>query len=534
MKHNEEIMNILEAYDLGSSFRLAGELAGCDHHTVARYVALRDQGCPPTMPARRARTIDAYLAKIEEWVERSHGKLRADVAQDKLEALGYRGAARTTRRAVAAVKVAYQRGERRRFRPWLPEPGLWLQWDYSDGPRVERRPTWLFCAWLAWSRFRVVLPIWDKRLPTVLACLDTTLRRIGGVPTYALTDNEKTVTLEHIAGVPIRHPEMVAFGRHYGLTIATCVPHDPQSKGGSEATVRIAQADLVPTEANLRAQYEHFAELRVACDAWGDVVNARPHRATRCPPQERLVEEQRRLHPLPMQPYTAAYGVTRRVGSTIPVVQFAAGEYSVPEAYAGETVWVREQDDEVVVVVLDQERRGSPGGAREIARHRRTGPGQPRHDPAHFGPAPAGPLQRLPRATSAEEAAFLALGPGASAWLQAAAAMGAGRLRAKLARAVELAHLHGVSAVNAALAVAAERERFGEEDLASLLRHQATVRPGVPDQPQQASDAHSLQGGTASWRGFGTPASTAPSVPPTTGATVTRAATVLAAEGVRR
>jgi hypothetical protein len=31
------------------------------------------------------------------------------------------------------------------------------------------------------------------------------------------------------------------------------VPADPQTKGGSEATVRIAKADLVPTDHNLRA-----------------------------------------------------------------------------------------------------------------------------------------------------------------------------------------------------------------------------------------------------------------------------------------
>ena len=37
-------MNILEAYDLTGSFRDAGELAGCSHHTVARYVRARDEG----------------------------------------------------------------------------------------------------------------------------------------------------------------------------------------------------------------------------------------------------------------------------------------------------------------------------------------------------------------------------------------------------------------------------------------------------------------------------------------------------------
>ena len=171
------------------------------------------------------------------------------------------GSERTTRRAVADAKATYRAGHRRRFRPWLPEPGLWFQWDYADGPLVDGRKTWLWCAWLAWSRFRVVLPIRDKTLPTVIACIDATLRRFGGVPTYGLSDNEKTLTLDHIARIAVRHPTMVEVGRHYGLTLASCVPADPQSKGGSEATVRIASADLVPTDANLLPSYSSFAEL---------------------------------------------------------------------------------------------------------------------------------------------------------------------------------------------------------------------------------------------------------------------------------
>ncbi len=37
-----------------------------------------------------------------------------------------------------------------------------------------------------------------------------TLRILGGAPTYLLTDNEKTVTIEDVAGVAVRHPEVVA------------------------------------------------------------------------------------------------------------------------------------------------------------------------------------------------------------------------------------------------------------------------------------------------------------------------------------
>jgi hypothetical protein len=64
------------------------------------------------------------------------------------------------------------------------------------------------------------------------------------------------------------------------MTLRTCVPADPQSKGGAEATVRIAKADLVPTDANLLEEYGRFAELEAACPAFCAEVNARPHGAS--------------------------------------------------------------------------------------------------------------------------------------------------------------------------------------------------------------------------------------------------------------
>ena len=126
MKHAEEIMNILEAFDLTNCYRTAGELAGCDHHTVAHYVTARDAGTLTGAPVRRDQLIDPFLAKVEEWMELSHGKIRADAAHEKLLAMGYAGSERTTRRAVAVVRRAWAVGHRRVHRPWVPEPGLWL------------------------------------------------------------------------------------------------------------------------------------------------------------------------------------------------------------------------------------------------------------------------------------------------------------------------------------------------------------------------------------------------------------------------
>jgi hypothetical protein len=64
---------------------------------------------------------------------------------------------------------------------------LWLQWDYGDGLQVQGVSAVLFCAWLAWSRFRLLVPLRDKTLPSVVIGLDWTLRAVGDVPTYALT-----------------------------------------------------------------------------------------------------------------------------------------------------------------------------------------------------------------------------------------------------------------------------------------------------------------------------------------------------------
>ena len=68
------------------------------------YVDRRASGGELDQAAARPQLIDEYLPKVEEWVERSFGKVRADVAHDKLVALGYKGSERTTRRAVANVK----------------------------------------------------------------------------------------------------------------------------------------------------------------------------------------------------------------------------------------------------------------------------------------------------------------------------------------------------------------------------------------------------------------------------------------------
>jgi hypothetical protein len=82
-KYDREIMEILEAFDLTGCPHSAAQLAGADPKTVARYVAIRDAGGNPFERPARPKIIDPFPEKIEELVERSKGKIRADVVHER-------------------------------------------------------------------------------------------------------------------------------------------------------------------------------------------------------------------------------------------------------------------------------------------------------------------------------------------------------------------------------------------------------------------------------------------------------------------
>ena len=169
-----------------SALHSAAQHGRADPKTVRRYVAARDAGRPVTGPGRRPRITDEHLPKIEEWVDRSEGKARADVIHARLVGWGSPGPSDHAPRG---------------RRPWGPRGGVG---NARTGRLDHRSPgcgcsstgreaaagrsarwaglgTLLFCAWLAWSRYRVVIPTWDQSLPTLVACLTPPSAHLGGV-----------------------------------------------------------------------------------------------------------------------------------------------------------------------------------------------------------------------------------------------------------------------------------------------------------------------------------------------------------------
>ena len=492
MKSSEETLQILKVYDRTLSFRATAAECGCSHHTVQSYVRKRARGLlgePVERP--RPSVIDPHRPLIEELVQLSRGRIRADVCHRKLQKNGYTGSERTTRRAVARAKKAYAKQNRRVFRPWITEPGKWAQFDWADGPDIDGRKSYLFCAWLAWSRYRVVLPVRDRRQPTLIGCLAEAMAIFGGAPGHWLTDNQKAITPGRIAGLPVKHPQMVRLARHYGTSIELCEPFDPQSKGGSENCVKLAKSDIAPTDANLRPQYQSWNQLADACNEFMRGVNTRAHRVTRRVPIRMLEEERAALHTLPGRPFAAALGQERTVDPGNGLISWNSVQYSVPSQLAGEKVWVREQGDLLIVS------GGGEDGWREVARHRMVGRGGRVVDASHYPEAPSGPVDRQPRPRNAAEREFLQIGPNAALWLKAATAAGSARLGDKLEEIVQLARLDGRSEIDAALGVAAAVGRFGFGDIAAI------AAAGSPGSWYRADEDKFLQQGTLSWRDFG-------------------------------
>ena len=182
-----------------------------------------------------------------------------------------------------------------------------------------------------------------------------------------------------MAGVPVRNPGAVEFGRHYGLTVATCVPYDPASKGGSESTVKLAKADLVPTDANLLAGVR---QLRGAGGGLRGVLRAGQRPAAPGHPPGPGGDARRGAAPAAPGPGGPVHrgagrdppGRTRCRWST-----FEGGQYSVPHQLAGQVVHVR--------------RHGEPGGDRP-RRAGRAGRGRP--SPGHHPGQPAARRGALP------------------------------------------------------------------------------------------------------------------------------------------
>jgi transposase len=438
-------LNILNAYRELGSYRAAAALCGTTHKTVRRVVERRSKPAPERQAPPRL--TDAYRGLIADKVRATDGRISAKRLLPLCRAAGYAGSARTLRRAVAVAKADWRR-QRRTYRPWQPTPGEHLLIDWGEEGELK-----IFCAVLAWSRFRFVRFAADQGQATTLRLLAECFETLGGVPAVVLADRMGCLTGGVVANVVVPAPGYLAFAAHYGFRPDFCEAGDPESKGVVEHLVGYAKADLV---AGL-GPWSTPDEANPAAAVWCAEVNGQLHSEIAAVPAERLATERAVLRPLPsLRPAIGAH--QRRKVDGPRTVRYGSARYSVPGAFIGAQVEVAVSGGELVILAA---------GA-QIAHHRLVGPGELSLLDEHYGRS-ARPPVRAVRPRTAAELAFLSLGPVAEAFLRSAAAAGTSRLGHELAELAALERAHGRPVLIAALERALAFRRFRASDVRSIL-----------------------------------------------------------------
>lgn len=482
LKSARECMDIAGAYLATGSYRAAAEICGTTHETVRRVLERRARGEEMGRRRPRAKNTDVVADLIARRVRDTAGRISAKRLLPEARAAGYAGSARNLRRAVARAKAEYRR-KARTYRPWVPAPGQHLAIDWGEEGALK-----IFCAVLAWSRYRFVRFALDQRRETTLRLLAECFEELGGVPAVVLADRMACLKAGVVANVVVPHPDYVRFATHYGFRPDFCEAADPESKGLVEHLVGYVKTDLIVPAGG----FGSLREANEAARAWCAEVNGRVHSETQAVPARRLEAEREVLRPLPSLRPPLRRGVLRKV-DRLSTVRIGSARYSVPRRLVGATVEVAAAEGEVVV-----SHRGE-----EVARHPLVAPGECSILDEHYG-GPDGRPRRALRPRSEAERAFLALGEVAERFLRAAAAAGTPRLASELRGILELEAGWGREDLLRALVRATAFRRFAAADVRDILCAgvgvPGLVAPGTillggfPQVPRRPLDAYALEG----------------------------------------
>jgi len=453
LKSARDRMTIIAAYQDAGTYRAAAAICGTTPKTVKRVIERAQAGGARPVPKLRARNYEVVVDLVAQRVKKSAGRITAKRLLPAARTAGYEGSARNFRRLVAQAKKDWRAEHHRGRRPaiWSPGEHLVIDWGSQGGVHV-------FCAVLAWSRWRFVRFAADEKSTTTLAMLGECFAEMGGVPQVVLADRMGCLKGGVVANRVVPTGEYVRFAMHYGFRPDFCEAADPESKGIVENLVGYAKSDLL-TPLLLDDELDPD-KSNEAANRWCGEVNAAVHSEIVAVPAERLAQERLLLAALPsLQLRIGPAPVLRKVDK-LSCVRIGSARYSVPMARIGKSVQVVAGSGRVLIV--------DPHTGEVVADHAVVAPGEASVADEHYGGARPKPRRAIRPRTPAEKA-FCGLGLSAEAFLAGAAASGHTRLGPELSELNTLAAAHGHLVFLAALERATAFGRWRSADVRSIL-----------------------------------------------------------------
>lgn len=355
----KDVSDIAELKRQGLSVKAISSLTGFDRKTIRKYLMTAD-GVPRYGPRPKAPGIlDTFKPYLEDRLKA--GVWNARVLLRELKERGYSGG---YTRLTDWLRPQRQEANVVAVRRFETPPGKQAQVDWGHLGSIDRdgvdRKLWGFAFTLGYSRMMMAEAALDQKLGTLLRMHEEAFRQLGGVPAEILYDRMKTVWIEtDERGEIVWNSVFLDFARYWGFTPRLCRPYRAQTKGKIESGVKYIRRNfLCGLQGREPGGLQDFnAELRQW--VW-TVANERVHGTTHQQVMARWDADQLALQPLAGRPPYPYIDEELRKVARDAFVDWDTSRYSVPWAYAGKQVWVRDREDRSLEVLY---------GERRIAQH---------------------------------------------------------------------------------------------------------------------------------------------------------------------
>lgn len=388
----EDWMDLKDLQKQGLPISQIARRMGRDRKTVRKYLNNKQ---PPQSKQRKKKP-----SKLDQFKKYLHSRMGQGVFNcskllDELKSQGYVGGVSILKNYVQPYRHAQRELATVRFETG---PGEQAQVDWAHFGKIFHEGRWRklygFMMTMGYSRAVYLEFTVSHDIEHFLQCQMNAFRYFRGITEQILVDNLKSAVLWREGSRIQWNSRYLDFAAHYGFVPKACWPYRAQTKGKVESTVGYVKKNFF-----VGIRFTDLADLNEQACIWIDeVANVRLHQTTRAVPFERLEEERGRLAPIgAVAPYDPSY-ISQRIVTKDCLISYRGVRYSVPHAYAGKVVTVREPlDDELLhiyfqseriathnrshqkgAMVLQEQHYQGLGSARKWLRHRKRFVEQPR------------------------------------------------------------------------------------------------------------------------------------------------------------
>jgi len=329
----------------GHSIRSIAKMVGASRNTVRK--ALKESKVPKyTRTPSENKLIKGYEELVLEMMSK---KLIGTRIYKEICKVGYTGSITTLYRFINLHKANVEAVKTTiRFET---NPGEQAQFDwspYSVSIAGEIVQVYCFLTILGYSRKKHMVFSKTQKIEAVLEALEDGIRSFSGVPKQVVIDNAKQLVLSHPRDdVAVYHPKFLELAGTYRFSPYACQTYWPRTKGKVERPFYYIEQHFIKGN-----EFNSFEELQQRAAQFIDEWETEPNKTTMIPPAVLFKDEQPTLIDLPKNRYSHHLKETRKVSWDC-LVSYRGVKYSVPNKYAGKSIWLYEKQGHTLLVISE-------------------------------------------------------------------------------------------------------------------------------------------------------------------------------------